>query len=211
MEKLSSALRRLRLELEAGLASSEGTAAVTLSLALEPNHPEPTWCLAEPTSGQTSLHSVTIQFQLGSRTTHAPEVIVSKPSPAPTPTPTSTPTPGDSERPVADQCVSIFGPPGFDNAARAEVFCELVTHHAQAELNDALDAIGSPSTHPSAASALTSRLRQLLGFAPVGREAAAARLRALLDQHPPGDLQRIIAARWRFGTHWGTAADGFSV
>jgi len=49
---------------------------------------------------------------------------------------------------------------------------------------------------------LVARLRQILGFSPLGRELAAGRLHALLEQAEIGTVVPILRQAWRFGTHW---------
>lgn len=207
MKDLSKALRLLRREIEAGLLGADSEnggmlvqpeqVTVALTLVGKSDGPDLVWEVATGGSVAGPVHSLTIQFRVGS-----------------TAGPTLGATPATAEQSlevlpkspregILKACESIFGAPGFDNAARAEVFCELVDQHPLPALRSALTAVAGGQPQEAPPVHLTSRLRQLLGFAPVGREAAALELQRLLQEISPTELRGVIAERWRFGTHWG--------
>lgn len=114
----------------------------------------------------------------------------------------------DKRERIRAAAAQAFGQPGFDNSARAEVFCEWMASLSTSEVRDAL---GWLESHPEGAPPDSlqrplGRLRQLLGFSPVGHQKAAALLRRLIDQIPIVEVTAVIAAEWRFGTHWPLAS-----
>lgn len=104
---------------------------------------------------------------------------------------------------ILDTGTAVFGPLGFDNSARAEVFCELVAEMTIEDITDALNllAMGSGANRPGLERPL-ARLRQLLGFSPLGREKSAERLLHLFHQTSASEVVSTLASQWRFGTHW---------
>ncbi len=105
---------------------------------------------------------------------------------------------------VIETGTAVFGSQGFDNSARAEVFCELAVERTSAEVQAALAIIeqGAQGSPDPLLSRMVARLRQILGFSPLGRELAAGRLRALLEQAELESVVAILGQDWRFGTHW---------
>jgi hypothetical protein len=105
---------------------------------------------------------------------------------------------------VIETGTAVFGPQGFDNSARAEVFCELIAEQNPTEVLAALAIVeqGTQGNPDPQLSRSVARLRQILGFSPLGRESAAGRLRALFEQAEIGDVVSILGQAWRFGTHW---------
>lgn len=102
------------------------------------------------------------------------------------------------------QCVRVFGEPGFDNAARAEVFCEISQGFEPGELLRAIQLADSEAKVPAEdphAHAVT-RLRQILKFSPEGPKKAAQILLSILRDGHKAALQTLLARQWRFGTHW---------
>lgn len=108
------------------------------------------------------------------------------------------------EEAMAAQCVRVFGEPGFDNAARAEVFCEISQGFEPGELLRAIQLAESdqkvPADDPHARA--VTRLRQVLKFSPEGPQEAAQILLSILREGHKAALQTLLARRWRFGTHW---------
>lgn len=207
MKDLSKALRLLRREIEAGLSGRDletggirvepEQVTVALTLVGKPDGTDLVWEVASDASVGSPVHSLTIQFRVGSAAGRTAAVIPATVAEFPEVSPAS-----PRER-ILKICESIFGVPGFDNAARAEVFCELVDQHPLPALRSALMAVAGGQPQEAPPVHLASRLRQLLGFAPVGREAAALELQRLLQDLSPSELRGVIAERWRFGTHWG--------
>ncbi len=105
---------------------------------------------------------------------------------------------------IIETGAAVFGPGGFDNSARAEVFCELVGAMEPADVIAALLIIEGQS-HQVTTNRLehpVARLRQILGFSALGSELAARRLRELLEQSSVLQLTTVLGEEWRFGTHW---------
>ena len=105
---------------------------------------------------------------------------------------------------MAAECVRVFGAPGFDNAARAEVFCEISRGFEPGELLRAIQLAESdqkvPADDPHARA--VTRLRQVLKFSPEGPQTAAQILLSILREGHKAALQSLLARQWRFGTHW---------
>jgi hypothetical protein len=216
MTELQQVLHQIRQEIESGLAhrppASGGlelvAETVTLRLTLETD-PGPESSTAarvrvrlarSQPSDPTPLHSLTLQFRLQSTGTPSPV------PGAPAGQVTSPGTTADADDTLAAACESIFGPPGFDNSARAEVFCEWASTLPPGELQRLLElALHPPSGPiPSRDAAGLTRLRRLLDASPAGAAAAARSFLDLVDRHPLelDRLLRHVAERWRFGTHW---------
>jgi len=216
MTELQQVLQQIRQEIESGLAhrppASGGLELVaetaTLRLTLETDSgPEGTapapvrvrLARTQP-SDPTPHHTLTLQFRL--QPTGTPSPVPGLPN-GQVPSPG---TPADADETLATACESIFGPPGFDNSARAEVFCEWASTLPPGELQRLLElALHPPSGPiPSRDAAGLTRLRRLLDASPAGPAAAAQSFLDLLRRHPHelDHLLRRVAERWRFGTHW---------
>lgn len=214
MTELQQVLQQIRQEIESGLAHrlpvSGGlelvAESVTLRLALETD-PGLEGTTAAPirvrlarsqSSDPALLHSLTFQFRLHPTGIPAPAPGVPT-GQAPNPV-----TPADTDDALAIACEPIFGPPGFDNSARAEVFCEWASTLEPGELQRLLELAlhPTPGPIPSRDAARLTRLRRLLDASPAGATAAARTFLALLRSHPLDPLLRRVAERWRFGTHW---------
>ena len=95
-----------------------------------------------------------------------------------------------------------LAPGGFDNSARGEVFCELVSGMNQADVVTALELIEENSVPVPALQSAVARLRQILGFSPLGAQSAARRLRETILLTSSANLVTILGEEWSFGTHW---------
>lgn len=220
MTELQQVLQQIRQEIESGLAQRPPASGglelvaetVTLRLTLETD-PGPEGTAPAPVrvrlarsqpSDPTLLHTLTLQFRLQSAGTPAP-VLGAPAGPV-----ASAGTPAHADDTLATVCESIFGRPGFDNSARAEVFCEWASTLPPGELQRLLEfAVHPPSGPiPSRDTAGLTRLRRLLDASPAGAAAAAQSFLDLLRRHPHelDRLLRRVAERWRFGTHWALPA-----
>lgn len=106
---------------------------------------------------------------------------------------------------LLETCRQVFGPPGFDNAARAEVFCEAAAGLPLEDLLRVLDHCGS-GTRPLADEPIANahgRIQRVLQSAPIGPIEAAQRLRSGLSAVPLETVLTTLQDHWRFGTHWG--------
>ncbi len=214
MNEFSSLIQTLRWEIEAGLADPSAqpkeaslqaeTVTLNLSVVLDPAGAETgapggaRWRPVRCGEEHQAAHQVTLQFRWttpASRMVTAP-VLADREIPyAPPVTPREL---------IAARCIPIFGTPGFDNSARAEVFCELIAERDPAEIASALAAVSENAdvTGDDPQAYLTTRLRRVLGFAFVGKESAATEMQRLLTEYSQADVLNVLAERWRFGTHW---------
>ncbi len=98
----------------------------------------------------------------------------------------------------------VFGPPGFDNAARAEVFCEAIKELSEADTRMVLESVmGSvPLDEKGPLDGARVRIRRLLRFSPVGESAAAAALAEISRRFPIHEILQIISSRWKMTTGW---------
>lgn len=205
---LRELLRTLRDDIEAGLGRRSPVPAgvqlladsveLTVHLEIDTEGARAVPCApGQPEGG----HALTIRFKVQNPSSPSDAASPVAHSPAESAPVTSL----DERRPdIESACGEIFGPPGFDNAARAEVFCELARAEASQALQEALVPLmsGAKPSPDNPHSDLARRLRQLLGFSPAGTTVAASRLSALLSTHPKDDIIRVLSEMWRFGTHW---------
>ena len=228
MTDLNSAIRQLRQALEATFSSDPTArlelreATVTLGLSVAPNtaggaNAEARWCVVDP--GTPAQHTVTLRLESRSQPDrngiHAtvpadglhPSSSLSDPDLAPAASNAWT-NPGlpsaSEDAALAERCLPVFGPPGFDNAARAEVFCEISQGFEPVELLRAIQLADSEAKVPAEdphAHAVT-RLRQILKFSPEGPKKAAQILLSILRDGHKAALQTLLARQWRFGMHW---------
>lgn len=220
MYPLHQALRSLQEQLLSGLSQSSSQssspqsvrpqlATVSLGLVLQtvpqdPLHPESSsplqWAVVPP--GTVAQHHVTLQLDISS-------IVATKSGLLSTPSsPTTIPQDLNASGPRAErlfkQCLAVFGNPGFDNAARAEVFCELAAETSVEHLSAGIEHAGSESkiSPLDPLARLTSRLRQIFAFSPVGPKRASIQLRQLIQETSMDELTTLLRERWRFGTHW---------
>ncbi len=216
MTDLQIVLRQLQQEILAALTESSPTPAgvrleaesarLTLQLETEPQSNP-----AEPDPPRLRLaradrspsgggHSITVEFRI-----RGPERVGSlepgKPAALPVP---ANGTPVLSDDDIAATCERIFGTPGFDNSARAEVFSEWASGLEDGVLMHLADSLarGEKPTPQTPEAARLTRLRRLLEFAPGGPVAAAQVLGDLVRTLTPDRVLRVLAERWHFGTHW---------
>ncbi|MBN9692605.1 MAG: hypothetical protein J0M24_20340 [Verrucomicrobia bacterium] len=225
MNPVPAAIQTLREEIAAALTDTHPnvpweTLSVTLRLGLV--HEEGTspgtarWRLCRP--GESAAHSVSLDLHPKSTVPAAPHPTSASARP---PTDPANPPPATSETSVlfkADltepepdpaelmfrQCVEVFGPPGFDNSARAEVFSECLADLALADTATVLEWCRT-GTRPPAGHPLQLKyglLHRVLHSAPAGETKAAEILQTILQEHSWNDLVELLRERWRFGTHW---------
>ncbi len=201
---LSDALQQLRAQIASALAAESPlpsgirleAESVTLSLGLEWDPDSAGWRLCSH-SGATPVHSLTFQFRVG-------RVTPGTPFHATPPAGESESTTARQER-IAARCRDVFGAPGFDNSARAEVFGEWLADVNPAEIATVLGWIqaGTPAPDGDPLLGRFVQIRRLLGFAPLGESTAAGIVRELLAEPvSPEELVQVLGEHWRFGTHW---------
>lgn len=173
------------------------------------SHPE--WRLHTSGDPSPAAHRIRIDFEIeapGDSTSGTARSEVSPASSAPGTSP-SEKNPRSEVVIDADDlletCRQVFGPPGFDNAARAEVFCEAAAGLSIEELERVLDHCSS-GTRPLPEDPISNahgRIHRVLQSAPIGPTEAASRLRDCLSTVPIETLLSTLQDHWRFGTHWG--------
>lgn len=99
-------------------------------------------------------------------------------------------------------CVQLFGNPGFDNAARAEVYGDLAATLDSRQLLEAVEKAGSGKEIPDSDPLHPEirRLRRLLGYSPVGVGPASEILRGLIAGGHAQSLLNKLAKHWNYGT-----------
>ena len=98
----------------------------------------------------------------------------------------------------------VFGPPGFDNAARAEVFCEAIKELTESDTRRVLESVtgSAPLDEKGPLDGARVRIRRLLRFSPVGESAAAAALAEISRRFPINEIIQIISSRWKMTSGW---------
>lgn len=224
MNPVPAALQTLREEIAAALSAPPATSPwethrFTLTLGLV--HEEGTspgtarWRLCR--LGESAAHSVSLEL-LSSSSYSAAGIPLKTPTALPSAGATSVANSetsvlfkSDLAEPESNpaelmfrQCVEVFGPPGFDNSARAEVFSECLADVALADTATVLEWCRT-GTRPPAGHPLQLKyglLHRVLHSAPAGETKAAEILQTLLQQRSWNDLVELLRERWRFGTHW---------
>lgn len=156
-------------------------------------------------------HRIRIDFEVGTPTSSLPAT-----RPLETLPPAATGTPPRPQRvsqaevvinaeELLETCRQVFGSPGFDNAARAEVFCEAAAGITLEDLDRVLAHCCS-GTRPPAEDPIANahgRIQRVLQSSPLGPIEAASRLRSCLSTAPLETVLSTLQDHWRFGTHWG--------
>ena len=103
----------------------------------------------------------------------------------------------------------VFGPPGFDNAARAEVFCEAIKELSEANARTVLESLmGSvPLDENGPLDSARIRIRRLLRFSPVGDAGAAAVVAEISRRFPKSEILQVITGRWKMTTGGSASTD----
>ena len=98
----------------------------------------------------------------------------------------------------------VFGPPGFDNAARAEVFWEAIKDLSEENARAVLESLtGSvPLDENGPLDSARVRIRRLLRFSPVGEAGAAAVVAEISRRFPKREILEVISSRWKMTTGW---------
>lgn len=209
MPELKDIMLALQRELDAAFAhakaSSDGTVLevekVTLSFAVEIR--KDTETDGEPRLGFTILDQAAAAQSSGHRLTI--ELRAPKPSPseaggsseAAAPKPTADPS-------IFETACLLFGQPGFDNAARAEVFCEAVKDLSDTDARLVLESIAAnnPIDNSGRLDGARTRIRRLLRFSPIGEPAAAAALSKLAHRFSVKEILQVVSSRWKMTTGW---------
>ncbi len=173
----------LRREVEAGLAAGNGRAPgrVTVTVGLQ------------PLAGG----------QWGVATGPTPHVLTFEFEPAPAPDPVLEPSgwsAADQEA-VACRLDGVFGPPGFDSAARATVFRETVSALDPDQLPVLWDGLeGVVTVSDTGLARAVHSVQRLLERGGIEVGTGARMLRGIFLRHPAEAVLELVDRRWRFGT-----------
>lgn len=103
----------------------------------------------------------------------------------------------------------LFGPPGFDNAARASVFREIVEELSSEQLASLLEILRKDRTeiplekHPDSAIAKArTRLLRLIRLGPAGLNGGIDALLEVFDQQHASVVLETIRAQWKTQEAW---------
>ncbi len=212
---LPIAIQSLQSALTEALAGrGHGRVTLDLGVVLEGGPlgtPRPEWRLHTAQDAVPAVHRIHIDFEVGAPDSSVTAAGYSRPLHAlATETKPSAGQPPRSELVIdaddlLETCRQVFGSPGFDNAARAEVFCEAAAGLPLEDLIRVLDHCHS-GTRPLMEDPIINahgRIHRVLQSAPIGGIEAASRLRGCLSTVPFETLLATLQDHWRFGTHWG--------
>lgn len=216
MPTLKDIVVALQRELDAAFAHSKAGSGgaglevekATLSLAVDIQ--ENTEAGGEPRLAFAILDQATAAKSSGHRLT------IELRAPKPSPSEAAGSSEAAASKPVADPTIfetacQLFGQPGFDNAARAEVFCDAIKDLPETDARLVLESIAanSPLDENVPLDGARTRIRRLLRFSPVGEPAAAAALSKLARRFPVKEILQVVSSRWRMTTGW-TPNEGFA-
>lgn len=119
------------------------------------------------------------------------------------------PAPAAKAESLLEMASRVFGPPGFDNAARAEVFCEAIKELSEADTRTVLESLmgNVPLDEKGPLDGARIRIRRLLRFSPVGEAAAAATVAEISQRFPKREILQVISSRWKMTTGWSATDD----
>ncbi len=221
MRPLKDIVLALQAELDAAFANETGETAkktglevekATLSLSIG-IHDQPTpageaavgfFVLDEEAAAKSSGHRLTIELRVPRPVASAAAAAADDAAAAP-PVP---PVPPVSAS-ILELASRVFGPPGFDNAARAEVFCEGIGGLSEAEVRAVITSLlaAAPLDAGGPLDTARARTRRLLRFSPVGEAVAAVTLAEMFRRFSAKEILAAISARWKMTTGW-TPNDG---
>ncbi len=212
MPSLRDIVAALQQELDAAFAEtkpgSTGTALelerVTLSLALDLLDKDAT------TSGSSIGFSILEGAKAAKSSGHRLTIELRNPRAESSPVTSSAgasevaPAPAVKTESLFELASRVFGPPGFDNAARAEVFCEAIKELAEENARAVLESLtGSvPLDENGPLDSARVRIRRLLRFSPVGEAGAAAVVAEISRRFPKREILEVISSRWKMTTGW---------
>ncbi len=119
------------------------------------------------------------------------------------------PAPVAKAESLLEMASRVFGPPGFDNAARAEVFCEAIKELSEADTRTVLESLTGnvPLDEKGPLDGARIRIRRLLRFSPVGEAAAAATVTEISQRFSKREILQVISSRWKMTTGWSATDD----
>lgn len=218
MDGIGDSIRKLRREVEMALNDRVPVPSgvfleadrVTVTLSIPPHESDLSPGFSFPSMNGTpharrdSGNQLTIEFRVCSQSCVNGGETASNTVHLPVPVPPLVPLSSEELRKlILETGTAVFGAQGFDNSARAEVFCELVAGMDAENLQAALAAVEMGMADlPSALQRPVARLRQVLGFSPLGREKAAGQLLQVFRRCTVREVVTTLGETWRFGTHW---------
>lgn len=200
MPTLSHAIHAALAELQSSLAAPRGP-----GLTLRAQRAQLTVAFALAADGTTNAtsggpHSVTVEFTAEGLSAQRPA--------SPAPLTADTPPPGTAvPSELTDALAQIFGPPGFDNSARAMVFREVFEGMSHEQALGVLAAAAAPAT---ATAGLDDSMRMpahlLRGIIQSGPAKALDQgvgvLRVVLAAHPLAEVLRVVQREWKSQSDW---------
>jgi len=210
MKRLKEVIAALQREIESS-GGSGNRATATLPVVIEEDeHGRIGFRVLttrdEPRQPAPQRATMTLQIELGPGTKvesvpAAPGATVSDPVRA-----ASGSTGGPDFLPLLER---MFGPPGFDNAARASVFCEVVEGLDASQVGALIEAFETdpaevPQVRPADAAVATARIRlvRLLRMGPSGFRGAVDAMLQVLKQQPAPLVLKTIRERWKTQDEW---------
>jgi hypothetical protein len=136
-----------------------------------------------------SPHRLTIDFEAGHSSPKADAEAV---------------RPMDQPDGIAESCIRIFGPPGFDNAARTEVFREAIEDLTANEVREVVASMANSSAKLTDArlDRVKTQIQRLLTFSPCSSKEAVALLARVFARNEPADVVRILLEQWKSPSAW---------
>lgn len=181
MGELAVALEALRSELLATRWSTGGSGRLSVTLGLTAEWDADGRCRWRLAAGD-SPHVLTVDL--------GHDAVVAEPEPVD----------------VAGELDQVFGPPGFDSAARATVFRETADALDVAGLKQVLALLESGKvSEDGTLDRARHAMERLLERGPVGVRDGARRLARLFERQDAMQLLDVIGSRWRYGTGHGPA------
>lgn len=216
MMSVEQAVRALRRDVLAALATEAplpggallvaDRVSFSLGVCFEPPEivgAEP-GCLVVATEPVPELHRITLEFRVVTPSAHG---ALSSASPPALPAGPQLQGPEPRSVSVFEMLAEVFGPPGFDSAARATVFREALDALTEAQRLHVLTTL-NVSAHSEEEAVAVRHARQLVrrlaASGPAGQERGSDLLRQLATQVTVGELMAVAAQRWETQSAWAT-------
>jgi hypothetical protein len=190
MHSLREVIQVLRRQLS-GAEVSPKAARVTLQLVLQDTGGEPEFRVLSSTDRdyRGPVHTLTIDLS------------ASAPADVPAPVREDTPAPAPSPQSLHEALVLLFGPPGFDNAARSTVFREALEELAQEERTATIESLANAPSETALRPAAV-RILRVLKLGPAGAVRGPAVLRQVWQQFGGDAVLRTLQEEWKTQSEW---------
>lgn len=196
---LSHAIHAALAELQSSLAAPRGPGGTQLNA----QRAQLTVAFALAADGTTNAtsggpHSVTVEFTAGELTAQRPASPALLTADATQP---GTAVPCE----LTDALAQIFGPPGFDNSARAMVFREVFEGMSDEQALAVLTAAAAPATAglDDAMRMPAHLVRGIIQSGPAkAPDTGISVLRSVLAIHPLAEVLRVVQREWKSQSDW---------